>query len=104
MEATGVCWTRRNIMEPVSVRVSPCAQRVPGPIQAVTLSEEDSTSSDLLARPSKSLSSLISITFRVKCPRPTLLIRMMMGKMTVVWQVRILRRKKKPLTQRKRTL
>jgi len=33
------CWTRRNTMEPMSVRVSPCVQRVPGPIQAVTLSE-----------------------------------------------------------------
>jgi len=66
------CWTRRNVTEPVSVRVSPCVQRVPGPMQAATLSEEDSTSSDPLARPSKSLSSLISATFRVKCPRPTL--------------------------------
>ena len=36
--ATDVCWKRRNITEAVSVRVSPCVQRVPGPIQAVALS------------------------------------------------------------------
>jgi len=33
------CWKRRNVTEPVSVRVSPCVQRVSGPTQAVTLSE-----------------------------------------------------------------
>jgi len=35
----GNCWTRQNITEPVSAQVSPCAKRVPGPIQAVELSE-----------------------------------------------------------------
>jgi len=39
MEATGVCWKRRNITEQVSDRVSPCVQRVPGPMQEVALSE-----------------------------------------------------------------
>jgi len=32
------CWKRRNITEPVSVRVSPCVQRAPGPMQAAALS------------------------------------------------------------------
>jgi len=35
----GSCWMSQNAMEPVSVRVSPCVQRVPGPMQAVVLSE-----------------------------------------------------------------
>jgi len=35
----GVCWKSRNITGPVSVRVRPCVQRVPGPTQAVELSE-----------------------------------------------------------------
>ena len=36
------CWTSQNIMEPVCVRVRPCVQWVPGPIQAVALSEAKS--------------------------------------------------------------
>jgi len=32
------CWKSRNITEPMSVRVSPCVQRAPGPMQAVALS------------------------------------------------------------------
>jgi len=33
------CWTSQNITEQVSVRVRPCVQRVPGPMQLVVLSE-----------------------------------------------------------------
>jgi len=35
----GVCWKSQNITEQVSVRVRPCVQRVPGPMQQVSLSE-----------------------------------------------------------------
>jgi len=33
------CWKSRNVTEQVSVRVRPCVQRVPGPMQQVALSE-----------------------------------------------------------------
>jgi len=35
----GTCWTSQNTTEPVSVRGRPCAQREPGPMQALILSE-----------------------------------------------------------------
>jgi len=38
-KAAGICWTSQNTMEPVSVRVRPCVQRAPGPMQLVVLSE-----------------------------------------------------------------
>jgi len=50
MEATGVCWKRQNVTEPVSVRASPCVQRVRGPMQAVTVSEAKSFTAVRLAR------------------------------------------------------
>jgi len=53
------CWKSRNITGPVSVRVRPCVQRAPGPMQAVALSEAFDFTAVRLARQSKSYCSTI---------------------------------------------